>query len=244
MVRASSNPGITAAWLNSRVSASTTSTLPPGVTVTIWPLPRLIATPADDGRSRDAIGSLENENTRAPGVRSASSTDRSPPSRLSCRYCSHDPSLTTTPERFADHSTSSDESQASGSASFMLTSAAFWCRSPTWRSVFRRKSLTVLPILRMSRSAHPRSPGESPVPRFPQADPVSSDRILLWKSGSPPGSSKRAGNPWLRRARLRWWRKSTRSCGPRSRRPRRSSGRRVGRRPGHATWRRPRAPCA
>ena len=43
---------------------------------------------------------------------------------------------------------------------------------------------------------------------------------------------------------VRAWRRSTRSCAPRSRTPRRRRGRRAGRRRDHASGRRPRAPCA
>jgi hypothetical protein len=77
-----------------------------------------------------------------------------------------DPSLIVTPARLADHSTSSELSHASGSASVRLASAALRCRSPTCAKALRRKSVTEDEPVAMDRLSRPpptRSPGESPV---------------------------------------------------------------------------------
>jgi hypothetical protein len=79
----------------------------------VRPSPRLIATWAVDGRP-DPSGELEKENSSAPRVCSACSTLMAPPCRCNCWYCSHDPSGTSTPARWAAHRTSSEQSNAVG----------------------------------------------------------------------------------------------------------------------------------
>ncbi len=86
------SPGITPAWVKrSPASHSPTPQRRPRASIVV-PSPRLMATWADDGRPLPAVGSLEKLKSRAPGVRSASSTVISLPCSCSSRYWSQEPS--------------------------------------------------------------------------------------------------------------------------------------------------------
>ncbi len=164
-------PGIHPACVQPRPSALKMSVpyLLPFASIT-RPSPRLIATCAPSGRLA-VMGSLPNLNSRAPGVRSASSTDISVPALATAWYCNHEPSVIVTPARAAAHSTSSEQSNVSGSGSSARTSNPITYRSPCCANAASR-NVSRLRSSNCSGMARPlaKSPGVPP-PKSSASDP-------------------------------------------------------------------------